>query len=192
MVTWSGLGPPSLVFWWCRRLRGRCHAGRWARGRLRCALRGRLRCGLRGGRLRCQLRGRLRDRLSALSESARTDGQQSSNKKYRKNQRTHGALRKLPTPSSSQHHKHLVVQEQTFKAGLRQPASQRRSRSCRTDVTEIKALHFLGTLLEVIAQFGDRAEAQDSFRQLRFDRAVRIQRVGHVIEYTRPEHRNRR
>jgi hypothetical protein len=142
----SRLGPRSLVFWWCRRLRGRCHAGSWARGRLGCALRDQLRCGLRS-RLRCGLRSRLRcqlrGRLSALSESARTDGQQSSNKKYRKNQRTHGVLPKLPTPSSFQHHKHLVAQEQTFKAGLRQPASQRRSRSCRTDVAEIKALHLL-------------------------------------------------
>ena len=95
MVTWSGLGPCSLVFWWCCRLRGRCHAGSWARGRLRC-------------QLRCQLRGR----LSALSESARTHGQQSSKKKYRRNQRRHGVLPKLPAPF--QHHKHLVVQETGF------------------------------------------------------------------------------
>ena len=88
MVTWSGLGPCSFVFWWRRRLRG-SRAGSWARGRLR----GRLRCELRG-RLRCQLRGR----LSALSESARTDGQQSSKKKYRRNQRRHGVLLKLPAP----------------------------------------------------------------------------------------------
>ena len=92
MVTWSGLGPCSFVFWWRRRLRG-SRAGSWARGRLRCALRGRLRCELRG-RLRCQLRGR----LSALSESARTHGQQSSKKKYRRNQRRHGVLLKLPAP----------------------------------------------------------------------------------------------
>ena len=102
MVTWSGLGPCSFVFWWRRRLRG-SRAGSWARGRLR----GRLRCELRG-RLRCQLRGR----LSALSESARTHGQQSSKKKYRRNQRRHGVLPKLPAPF--QHHKHLVVQETGF------------------------------------------------------------------------------
>jgi hypothetical protein len=96
MVT-SRLGPCSHVVWWRRRLRGRCRAGSWARGRLRCQLGGRLRCQL-GGRLRCQLGGRLRCQLGALSESARADGQQSSKRKYRKNQRTHGVLPELPTP----------------------------------------------------------------------------------------------
>jgi hypothetical protein len=99
MVT-SRLGPCSHVVWWRRRLRGRRRAGSWARGRLRCRLGGLLRCQL-GGRLRCQLGGRLRcqlrDRLSALSESARADRQQSSKRKYRKNRKTHGVLPELPT-----------------------------------------------------------------------------------------------
>src|SRR6516162_6760673 len=62
-----GLGPCSHVVWWRRRLRGRCRAGSW-------------------------LRARLRDRLSALSESARADGQQSSHKKNSSNQGAHGVL----------------------------------------------------------------------------------------------------
>jgi hypothetical protein len=75
MVT-SRLGPCSLVFMWRRRLRWSRRAGSGGRGRLRCQL---------GGR------------LSALSESARADGQQSSNR-YGKNQRTHGVLPEPPTP----------------------------------------------------------------------------------------------
>src|SRR6516165_9339432 len=77
-----GLGPRSEFF--LRSLRGRCRAGSWARGWLRCQLRAWLRC-------------RLRDRLSALSESARADGQQSSHQKDSSNQGAHGVLSALDT-----------------------------------------------------------------------------------------------
>src|SRR6516164_6605499 len=79
-----GLGPRSVFF--LRSLRGRCRARSWARGWLRCQL---------GGRLGCRLRAQLRSRLSALSESARADGQQSSHKKDGSNQGAHGVLSAL-------------------------------------------------------------------------------------------------
>ena len=41
------------------------------------------------------------------------------------------------------------------------------------------------TLLEVMAQFGDRSEAQNTLGQLRFDRPVRIKGIGHAIDDAR-------
>src|SRR5262249_8560086 len=46
----------------------------------------------------------------------------------------------------------------------------------------------LSTFLDVIAQFGDRAETQYPFGQLRLNRAVGIKRVGHSVDDTGFEH----
>src|SRR5689334_13089666 len=46
-------------------------------------------------------------------------------------------------------------------------------------------------LLDVIAQFGNRAETQRAFRQLRFDRSIRVERVRHAVDDARFEYRHR-
>jgi hypothetical protein len=41
----------------------------------------------------------------------------------------------------------------------------------------------LGALFDVIAQFGYRTKTQCTLRQLRLDRSVRIERIGHAIDH---------
>ena len=50
----------------------------------------------------------------------------------------------------------------------------------------------LRAVLDVIAQFGDRAEPQNALRQLRLDRTVRIKRVSHAVDNAGLEDRDRR